>query len=582
MIKPRLFAREWLLGLATLLWIITSTQAAAAAALQHPLDALEAFEYEATLQILVESGRVGKKSLYQLITLREPSKDFVKAWKPGAPVPRSSFAVIKEGPRTFEAVVDLDTKTLSDWREVEGVQPGILYDELFLAGELTMSDPRWQEAMHQRGVTDFEQVFCLPLSAGYYNLPDEEGRRLVKVPCNDLRSSKTNIMGKPIGGVFAIVDLNAREVVDVIDTGEIPIPDNSANYDRDSLGGSREPLKPVQQSSPRGNNFIVDGHVVRWQNWSFHFRMDKRAGLVVSLAGYGDGETTRPVMYQGYLSELFVPYMDPAVDMYWRTFMDVGEYGFGMMATSLAEGSDCAANAIYFPAILQIWGHGNPSYAGMVDALDAGVGRVLEALEAIGASENTVVLFVSDNGGLGGYDMAGGKNFTDNAPLRGGKGMLYEGGVRVPLIVRWPGVTPAGGVSDEPVICVDLFNTVIDIAGLSPPADRPIDGISIVALLRGAKTLNREAIYWHFPAYLEANRDGSTWRTTPAGAVRMGQYKLIELFETGTIELYDLETDISEKRDLSESSPELTARIHQNLEAWRETMNAPMPEPRKP
>ena len=358
--KPRLFAREWLLGLATLLWIITSTQAAAAAALQHPLDALEAFEYEATLQILVESGRVGKKSLYQLITLREPSKDFVKAWKPGAPVPRSSFAVIKEGPRTFEAVVDLDTKTLSDWREVEGVQPGILYDKLFLAGELTMSDPRWQEAMHQRGVTDFEQVFCLPLSAGYYNLPDEEGRRLVKVPCNDLRGSKTNIMGKPIGGVFAIVDLNAREVVDVIDTGEIPIPDNSANYDRDSLGGSREPLKPVQQSSPRGNNFIVDGHVVRWQNWSFHFRMDKRAGLVVSLAGYGDGETTRPVMYQGYLSELFVPYMDPAVDMYWRTFMDVGEYGFGMMATSLAEGSDCAANAIYFPAILQIWGDGKP------------------------------------------------------------------------------------------------------------------------------------------------------------------------------------------------------------------------------
>ena len=358
MMKPRLFARGWFLGLASLLWTVTSTEAAAA--LRHPLDALEAVEYEATLHILAESGRVGEKTLYQLITLREPAKDFVKTWKPGEPIPRYAFAVIKEGPRTFEAVVDLDAKKLSDWREVEGVQPGILLDEWSLAGELTVSDPRWQKAMHKRGVTDFEQVFCLPLSAGYYNILDEEGRRLVKVPCNDLRGSKTNIMGKPIGGVFAIVDLNAREVVDVIDTGEIPIPDDSANYDRDSLGELKEPLKPVQQSSPRGNNFTVDGHVVRWQNWSFHFRMDKRAGLVISLAGYEDDGTTRPVMYQGYLSEIFVPYMDPAVDMYWRTFMDVGEYGLGLLATSLTKQSDCAANAVYFPAVLQMLGDGKP------------------------------------------------------------------------------------------------------------------------------------------------------------------------------------------------------------------------------
>ena len=103
-----------------------------------------------------------------------------------------------------------------------------------------------------------------------------------------------------------------------------------------------------------------------------------------------------------------------------------------------------------------------------------------------------------------------------------------------------------------------------------------------MALLNGAKTLNRDAIYWHFPANLEANRDGSTWRTTPAGAVRVGRYKLIEFFERGTIELYDLETDISETHDLAASSPELTARIHQKLEAWRETMNAPIPEPRNP
>ena len=272
-------------------------------------------------------------------------------------MPRSAFAVIKDGPRTYEAVVDLDAKKVSDWREVKGVQPGILMDEWALAGELTVSDPRWRAAMAKRGITDFEKVFCLPLSAGYYAIPDEEGRRLMKVPCNDLRGSKTNIMGKPIGGVHAVVDLNAREVIDVIDTGVIPIPPNPGNYDLDSIGKVREPLKPVHLSSPQGNNFTVDGRVVTWQNWSFHFRMDRRAGLIVSLAGF-DG---RPVMYQGYLSEIYVPYMDPAVDMYWRTFMDAGEYGFGLLATRLAKGSDCSENATYFPAVFQIMGDGKPA-----------------------------------------------------------------------------------------------------------------------------------------------------------------------------------------------------------------------------
>jgi primary-amine oxidase len=345
--KPRFV----LAGLVVLAW------ASIVVAARHPLDALEASEYEATVGILVDSGRVSSESLYQLITIREPSKDWVRAWRPGDQVPRSAFAVIKEGSRTFEAVVDLDARSVRDWREIEGVQPGFLFGELFLAADLTKADPRWQEAMRKRGITDFEQVFCLPLSTGYYNVPDEEGRRLMKVPCNDLRGSKTNIHGKPIAGVHAIVDLNAREVLDVIDTGETTIPNDSANYDPDSLGTLRKALEPVHQVSPNGNNFVVDGRVVRWQNWSFHFRMDKRAGLVVSLAGFQD----RPVMYQGYLSELFVPYMDPSVHMYWRTFMDVGEYGLGLMATALAHGSDCSANAVYFPAVLPLLGDGKPA-----------------------------------------------------------------------------------------------------------------------------------------------------------------------------------------------------------------------------
>ena len=344
--------RVGFLGAAILLWTSVASGAA-----PHPLDALDATEYEAAVTVLTDSGRVPDESLYQSITLREPAKDLVRAWKPGEPMTRAAFAVIKDGPRTYEAIVDLDAKKVLDWREVHGVQPGILLDEWDLAVELTVSDPRWRDAMAKRGITDFEQVFCAPLSAGYYAIPEEEGRRLVKVPCTDLRGTTTNIFGKPIGGVHAIVDLNSLEVLDVIDTGVIPLPREPANYDLDSIGEVRRPLKPVDVSSPRGNNFSVDGHVVTWQNWSFHFRVERRAGLVVSLAGFD----RRPVMYQGYLSEIYVPYMDPAVDMYFRTFMDVGEYGFGLLATSLAKGSDCQENAAYFPAVVQIMGDGKPA-----------------------------------------------------------------------------------------------------------------------------------------------------------------------------------------------------------------------------
>lgn len=342
-------------GLGVLLWTGVPNRVAAA---PHPLDPLEPAEYDAVVQILQDSGRVGENALYQLISLREPSKDFVKAWKPGDPIPRAALAVGMRNGQAFEAVVDLDAGELEDWRDVPGVQPGITIAEFSLAEELTEADARWQAAMRKRGITDFGQVFCVPLSAGYYAVAEEEGRRLLKVPCFDLRGTKTNLFGKPIGGLFAVVDLNAREVLDVVDLGVVPIPDDPANFDPDSVGKLRDPMKPVQISSPHGNNFTVDGQVVRWQKWSFHFRMEKRAGLVISLANYEDGGESRPVLYQGYLSEIFVPYMDPAADMYWRTFMDVGEYGFGMMASPLAAGRDCAANAVYFPAVMQMGGDG--------------------------------------------------------------------------------------------------------------------------------------------------------------------------------------------------------------------------------
>ncbi|MCB9891199.1 MAG: sulfatase [Planctomycetes bacterium] len=223
--------------------------------------------------------------------------------------------------------------------------------------------------------------------------------------------------------------------------------------------------------------------------------------------------------------------------------------------------------------------HGNATYAAMIEAMDRGIGRVLTHLERSGRAANTVVVFSSDNGGVGGYDMAGAKNITSNAPLRGGKGQLYEGGVRVPLIVRWPGVTTAGSTSGLPVNSVDFFPSFLEMAGVSVEDKVARDGVSFVPELRrpGSTPVGARALYWHFPGYLEANARRGTWRTTPAGSIVRGRHKLIEFFEDGRLELYDLEADVSERRDLSGEEPARVRELHTALIAWRRAVNAPMP-----
>ena len=232
-----------------------------------------------------------------------------------------------------------------------------------------------------------------------------------------------------------------------------------------------------------------------------------------------------------------------------------------------------------------VGGHRNPTYAAMIASVDESVGRVLAKLDELKLIENTLVIFSSDNGGVGGYAAAGiprAGGITDNSPLRGGKGMLYEGGVRVPFLFAWQGTIPAGRTCGEPILSVDLFPTLLELAGAGPPADHPLDGVSIVGLLRagGEGKLPREAIYWHFPGYLGAG--GDSWRTTPAGAIRAGDYKLLEFFEDGRLELFNLRDDLGQKVDLAQKEPEKTKQLHEQLVAWRTSIDAPMPRKRQP
>jgi arylsulfatase A-like enzyme len=219
--------------------------------------------------------------------------------------------------------------------------------------------------------------------------------------------------------------------------------------------------------------------------------------------------------------------------------------------------------------------HNNPTYAAMIESVDQGVGRLMDKLDELGLTENTAVFFFSDNGGYA--------NATSMVPLRGSKGMLYEGGIRVPLIVRWPGTIKPGSVCDVPVIGVDFYPTMLDMAGVPNPSGHILDGRSIVPLLKGRSALERRAIFWHFPAYLEAyNEEQWPWRTTPAGAVRQGDWKLIEFFEDGKAELYNLADDIGEKNDLAGTMPDKVRELHRVLAEWRRNLGAPVPTEKNP
>jgi arylsulfatase A-like enzyme len=204
-----------------------------------------------------------------------------------------------------------------------------------------------------------------------------------------------------------------------------------------------------------------------------------------------------------------------------------------------------------------------PAYAAMIESMDESVGRILKKLDELKLAENTVVIFTSDNGGL--------LVNTPNDPLRAGKGSAYEGGVRVPLIVRWPGVVRPGSTCAVPAVWTDLFATVLEIAGVRPNPAVPSDGRSLVPLFKGG-TFAERPLYWHYPHYHPGG-------ATPYSAVRLGDWRLVEFFEDGRAELYNLKTDVGETTDLAARMPDKTAELKHRLAAWRSNVGAQLRTP---
>ncbi|MES1261356.1 MAG: sulfatase/phosphatase domain-containing protein, partial [Acidobacteriota bacterium] len=211
----------------------------------------------------------------------------------------------------------------------------------------------------------------------------------------------------------------------------------------------------------------------------------------------------------------------------------------------------------------------NPTYASMVQSIDESVGRMVKRVEDEGLAGYTVFLFTSDNGGLASAEYKG-QRATSNAPLKAGKGFLYEGGIREPLCIVWPGVTKPGSVSDEPVTSTDFYPTMARMAGITRLIGAPRDGVSLVPLLRGRPAPKREALYWHYPHY--SNQGGR-----PGAAVRMGDWKLIKWYEDGSVELYNLANDAGETKNMASAEPDVARALQASLDHWLEEMAPVMP-----
>lgn len=393
--------------------------------------------------------------------------------------------------------------------------------------------------------------------------------------CQNCTPTRAALMSGQIGartGVYTVGDIrrfdwSMRPLVPVENVAKLPL-------DRDTIA---DQLKAAGYAT---------GMFGKWHIGESGDHHPARRGFdetIVSMGKHFDFTTDPPVDHAAdeYLADFLT---DKAVDFIRRHknepfFLYLPHFG---VHSPFQAKPDLVARFEGRPAV---GGHRDPTYAAMIASIDESVGRVMQVLDEFGLASDTVLIFTSDNGGVGGYAREGlqtgnrGRgDVTDNAPLRSGKGSLYEGGIRVPFIVRWPGVVKPGTECGVPTIHVDVFPTLLEIAA-APAPRQPLDGVSLVPLLRDpAATLGRDAIYQHFPGYLGMGKD--RWRTTPVSIVQAGEWKLMEFLEDGRLELYDLRDDLGETRNLARERPDKAAELHARLRAWRTTVQAPMPRPK--
>src|SRR5580704_10295759 len=319
----------------------------------HPLDPLTGAELGQAVQILGEGGRLGEGVRIASISLIEPEKHSVEALRPGDQLERKALAVLvdRAGQAAYEVVVDLlRHSVVSATRLPSGIQPSIMLDEFAECEQAVRRSPVFQAALAKRGVTEIDLVMVEPWSAGMYGneLPEDSGLRRMRALCFVRSESKDNGYSRPLDSLVVVVDLYKMEIIRIEEYPINPLPPESSNWAREYIPNMRTDLKPVEIIQAEGPSFTVEGNHVSWQKWKFRVGFTAREGLVLHTISYNDDGVERPILYRASISEMVVPYGDPREQYYRKNAFDIGEYGLGMLANSLALGCDCLGVIHYF------------------------------------------------------------------------------------------------------------------------------------------------------------------------------------------------------------------------------------------
>lgn len=317
----------------------------------HPLDALTPEEYWKVYNVLRDAGKLEEKTIFASVLLREPIKSEVLAWKPGRPIARRADVVLLTEGKSYEATVDIGAGKLEAYMELKGAQAPVSEGEMHGFDDVLKKDPQVADALKKRGITDLRLVNCYVTPAGYVGLPEQtEGRRIGWGGCTYSANAKYG-WDREIPGIFFVVDMNQKKIVRFSDYGAVPMPASTSIYDSD--GGPALPgTKPFLIAQPNGPSYSIEDGEITWQNWKFRFRLDPRVGPVVNLVTWNDGGKQRSVLYEGALSEMYVPYQDPEETWNSHVFLDAGEYftntGSGGIIKPLEPGVDCPAYSTFF------------------------------------------------------------------------------------------------------------------------------------------------------------------------------------------------------------------------------------------
>ena len=315
---------------------------------------MTAEEIETCVDVLRDAGRIDDTSTFHGCCIYEPPKDEVAAWQRGDGADRRLDLVVRHSGEVYEARVSVTRREVDRWETVPGVVPRVGFVELFKVMEACRTDPTFQAALEQRGITDPATVQIDPWPTGDYGFKFEDGRRVQRCVAFHRPSPNDNGYAFPIDGLMVHVDVDSLEVLHVEDFGNWPLATERGNYDVDSVvndyGPLRQDLKPVEITQPEGTSFSVDDNEITWQKWRFRIVVDDTEGLVLHRVTYTQDGVERPIIDRASLAEMVVPYGDTRPSQTFKHALDSGEYGLGMTANSLTLGCDCLGEIFYLDA----------------------------------------------------------------------------------------------------------------------------------------------------------------------------------------------------------------------------------------